>query len=158
MYNYHYILVSGATEDEAIHEAEHLLDNFGDENNWYDIVDVIDYYDTNNQDYIKGVTGDINAYISKLNSGYEQLRELITELDKPLEEQQSFSLFILSSLAEECAELLPHYKRKAPYTIESFVDIEHIFGYRFDHFGITNYYFENHYGERLYLIKASVHS
>lgn len=158
MYNYHYILVSGETEDEAISEAEHLLDNFGDENNWYDIVDVIDYYHPSNQNYIKGVIEDINTYISRLDSGYEQLRELIRELDKPLEEQQNFNLFALSYLSEECAELLPHYKRNAPYTIESFVDIEHIFGYKFDHYGITNYYFKDHHGERLYLIKASVHS
>lgn len=156
MYNRHYILLPSMDEDEAINQVEHYLDNFGDENNWYDIIRVVDYYDSNNNSYINEVIGEINNYINSIDSIKQKINTKCLEMESGSDEA-SYNYYLLSNWYRKLAELIPH-KKYYPYNISTFDDIENIFGFEFDVFGITNLIYGSKYSEKIYLIEVDMHS
>lgn len=135
-HNRHYILLEEENIDLAQNRVESELDNFGNENNWYSIIKVVDLDDLSedNKKYINEELEYLNNEFSK--NHINQIKQQIKETESKLNDKDRYLYYIISQLYSSLYEL--SYHSGEVITIDNLTDINDYYGYTYDEYGITN--------------------
>lgn len=161
MHNTHYAIITADDIDDAINEVEHELDNWGDENNWYSIVDTIELSNDMPADQRAKVQGELD-YLNKEVSP-DKMQQIIEQID---DQQQALSdgnrchYYFLSELYKQLYELSAHAKTVPAFTIEDIIkgEFNGYNEYRYDEYGLTNLTYRFEEGIKLFFVIVDMHS
>ena len=159
MHNAHFIIVAGQESDDARFNVESELEEWGNENNWFDIRRIIDLSNDNDNpsdvEYLQVVVDELNKVASIDRKQYiiDQINTLQTQLD-------CGGRHIYWQLSEWYKELYYITGVTNPYTVENLRDntCDEYYPYTYDEFGLTSYAQELDEGEKLFLVEVDMHS
>lgn len=153
MHNTHFIVTNAESKEQAEQETTTLLDNWGDENNYYTINEVLELGKDN--DLIQERLDFLNKY-----TGEEETQRTQDMLDNYMSRLDSGDLNVYWQLSEDFKKMYYLRRIKEPYTIDNLVHCEDFFGYTYDEFGITNrvWLSDDSEEDKIYLIKIDMHS
>lgn len=155
MHNAHFIICNGSDVDDVRCKVENLIEEWGNENNWFNIDEIVEIDDMNEEykEYVQKALDDLNNEFS--NEQIEKTKKDIQYcLDHASDEQRHY-YWQLSDYAKNLYEMLGHKDDKI--TIDNLAETNNFNGYQYDEFGLTNIYDEDD-EEPLYFVEIDVHS
>lgn len=158
MHNLHFIIANGETQYDAIQQVENELDNFGDENNWYNINEMVNLKDLTQQqkDLVTWHLDNLNKSTSK-----DELEKLKSESDVLLSKVDNDSPHVYWQLSRKFEEIYYLLRVKTKYTIDNILNgnFNNFYEYQYDEYGITDLtYNYDEDTDNLYFIIVDMHS
>lgn len=160
MHNTHYVIITAEDVDDATYEVEHELDGWGNENNWYSIMDTIELSDDMPADQRAKVQEELD-YLNREVSP-TKMQQIIDEIEH---QQQALSdgnrchYFILSDLYKQLYEVSAHTGTVPAYTIENIIkgEFNGYNTYNYDEYGLTDISYREDVS-KLFFVIVDMHS
>ncbi len=159
MHNAHFIICNGEDADKVRCNIEYTLDNWGDENNWYDIRRIIDVNNMSADDkkYLQETLNDLNNEFSQ--ERIDKTKERIKECYEHASDEQRHYYYQLSIHCQDLYEMLGQQGKKL--TIDNLAEAKDFHGGQYDEFGLTNAYYaedDEDDEEKLFFVEIDMHS
>jgi len=165
MHNLHFVKVKANSGEDACQEAENLLADFGNENNWRAFCGAVSEdnevynsgdgrYQPKDNDYttIDQINECVNKWIKSSFYG-ETARLKFKKGETNLDEWNSTELWSLSKYAEQLSEAHP-YKDK-PF---DFMKDDTFMAYKYDECGLTDGTWFTSDGDKVWIVFVDMHS
>lgn len=157
MHNTHYILVDAEDKETAISVADRDVSGFGNENNWYNYVNVFQVFNKDNYEEIK-------RRLNELNKEFSQ--ETIDRLKESVDINYRQGRYGMLSFYSDRLDKSLNRSKQEPYTVENLVNASEYQPYEYAEFGLTNLIDSNYYEENnttipnsnIWLVELDMHS
>jgi hypothetical protein len=165
MHNLHFIVIKANSGEEACQEAENLIDDYGNENNWRTMCGAVsqdnEVYDAGDGRYqpsekeyitIEKINEVVNSWAKETFYG-ETARKKFEKGETNLDEWNQLELWSLSKYADHLSETIG-YKNKSFNVLE-----DTLFEYSYDQCGVTNFTEVNASdGDKTWVVFCDMHS
>lgn len=159
MHNKHYIIIKENSKDEVVRIVEDELNRFGDENNWYNIEEVINLNKITSEER-EEVEKCLTYLNNEITSSRNNVLERISNNQDKLDSGNRFLYYDLSCLYKQLYELSGV---KHTYSISNILNghFEEYYSCQYDEYGITHLYtdcYDEEENQDVFFVRIDMHS